>query len=220
VYGVILVFIKIYPATRPALIAQRGGPKSPRKNNFVCPVFQERTRTKRHPRRAKIVYQDNTKIYRVRRHVWIASLDGTHMESPLLNVWIVIQERTLLLPALLLVIRVATMNTNRNPMLRSAYLCKKGTTGPVQQPKSNARRVKQDVVATLHVKIVKLDRIKVYPATPRATNAPLDGRLKTAVPNAPPAARARLAWIVKIAQWGLHEKETTMRPNANDATQV
>ena len=105
-------------------------------------------------------------------------------------------------------------------MLRNAFQCKKGFTNPDQQPKSNVLRVKQDVVATLHVKIVKLDHIKTFPATPRATNAPLGGRLKTAVPNAPPAARARLAWIVKIAQWGLQEKETTMRPNANDATQV
>ena len=72
----------------------------------------------------------------------------------------------------------------------------------------------------LRVKIVTLDHIKTYPATPRAVNAPLGGRLKTAVPNAPLAARARLDKAVKIAQWGLHEKQTTMRPNANDATQV
>ena len=117
----VLVFIKIYPATRRALIAQRGGPKSPRKNNFVCPVFQERTRTKRPPRRAKIVYQDNTKIYRVKRHVWIASLVGTQMEAPLLNVWLVIRELTLDRPVPLRVIRVATMHTNRNPMLRNAF---------------------------------------------------------------------------------------------------
>ena len=53
-----------------------------------------------------------------------------------------------------------------------------------------------------------------------ASIAPLDGHLKTAVPNALLAVRARLVWDVKIAQWGLQEKETTMRPNANDATQV
>ena len=46
------------------------------------------------------------------------------------------------------------------------------------------------------------------------------GRPKTAVRNAWRAARARLVWAVKIAQWGLHEKQTTMRPNANDANQV
>ena len=110
-----------------ALSAQRGGPKSSGKNNFACPAFQERTRTKRPPRRAKIVYQDNTNIYQVKRHVWIASLVGTQMEAPLLNVWNVIRERTLDRPV---------------PLL------------------------------------------------------------------------------VKNAQWGLQEKETTMRPNANDATQV
>jgi hypothetical protein len=152
---VILVFIKIYPATTPALIAQRGGPNSSRKNNSVCPAFQERTRTKRPPRRAKIAYQDNAKIYRVRRHVWIASLVGTQMEAPLLNVWIVIRERTLLLPALLLVIRVATMNTNRNPMLRNAFPCKKGITNRVRQPKSNARRVKRELAVTKRATIVK-----------------------------------------------------------------
>jgi hypothetical protein len=41
-----------------------------------------------------------------------------------------------------------------------------------------------------------------------------------AVPNALLAVRARLAWGVKIVQWGLLEQEKTMRPNANDATQV
>ena len=115
---------------------------------------------------------------------------------------------------------VTMIPTNPNPMLRNALQCKKGSTNPDQQPKSNARRVKQELVAMLRAKIVKLDHIKTYPATPRATNAPLDGRLKTAVPNAPLAARARLDKAVKIAQWGLHEKQTTMRPNANDATQV
>ena len=150
----ILVFIKIYPATTPALIAQRGGPNSSRKNNSVCPAFQERTRTKRPPRRAKIAYQDNAKIYRVRRHVWIASLVGTQMEAPLLNVWIVLREPTLHRRVPLRVIRAATMNTNQNPMQRSAFQCKKGTTGPVLQPKLNARRVKRAVVAMLHAKIV------------------------------------------------------------------
>ena len=153
--GVILVFIKIYPATRPALIAQRGGPKNSRKNNSVCPAFQERTRTKRPPRRAKLAYQDNTKIYRVRRHVWIASLVGTQMEAPLLNVWIVIREPTLDRPVPLRVIRVATMHTNRNPMLQSAFQCKKDFTDRAQRPKSNARRVKQELGVMKRVKIVK-----------------------------------------------------------------
>ena len=115
---------------------------------------------------------------------------------------------------------VILIPTKRNPMLRHAFQCKQGITNRVQQPKLNARRVKQELVAMLRVKIVTLDHIKTYPATPRAVNAPLDGRLKTAVPNAPPAARARLDKAVKIAQWGLHEKQTTMRLNANDANQV
>jgi DNA-binding helix-hairpin-helix protein with protein kinase domain len=35
-----------------------------------------------------------------------------------------------------------------------------------------------------------------------------------------PTLLARLAWAAKIAPWGLLEQKTTMRPNANDATQV
>ena len=35
-----------------------------------------------------------------------------------------------------------------------------------------------------------------------------------------PILLARLAWAAKIAQWALLEQKTTMRPNANDATQV
>ena len=48
----------------------------------------------------------------------------------------------------------------------------------------------------------------------------LGGRLKMEVPNALLAVRAHLALGVKVAQWGLREQEKTMRPNANDATQV
>ena len=69
---------------------------------------------------------------------------------------------------------VTMMHTNRNLMLRNVFQCKKVSTNRVQQPKSNAQRVKQDVVATLRVTIVKLDRIKIYPATPRVANAPVD----------------------------------------------
>ena len=35
-----------------------------------------------------------------------------------------------------------------------------------------------------------------------------------------PTLLARLAWAAKIAPWGLLEQKSTMRPNANDATQV
>ena len=69
---------------------------------------------------------------------------------------------------------VPKIPTNRNPMLRIAFQCKKDSTNRAPQPKSNAQRVKQDVVATLRVTIVKLDRIKIYPATPRVANAPVD----------------------------------------------
>ena len=86
-------------------------------------------------------------------------------------------------------------------------------------PRANIPR-KKALRNPRNAKPVSSGSFKTYPVTPRATNAPLDGLLKTAVPNAPPAARARLDKAVKIAQWGLHEKQTTMRPNANDATQV
>ena len=86
-------------------------------------------------------------------------------------------------------------------------------------PRENIQR-KKALRNPRNAKPVSSGSFKTYPATPRAVNAPLDGRLKTAVPNAPPAARARLDKAVKIAQWGLHEKQTTMRANAYDATQV
>ena len=70
------------------------------------------------------------------------------------------------------------------------------------------------------VKNVAKENIKLYPATPRVANVPLDGRHKTAVSNVSPVPRARSAKVVKIAPWGLLEQEMTMRPNANDATQV
>ena len=76
---------------------------------------------------------------------------------------------TLLVPYLA---KLATViPTNPNPMLQNAFQCKKGSTSRVQQPKSNARRVKRAVVATLRVKIVKLGGFKNYQATLRAVNA-------------------------------------------------
>jgi hypothetical protein len=78
---------------------------------------------------------------------------------------------------------VATMHTNQNPMLRNAFQCKRVITNQDQQPKSSAQRVKQDVVATQHVKIVKLGRINIFPATPRAVTAPVDLATKPKVPR-------------------------------------
>ena len=92
-------------------------------------------------------------------------------------------------------------------------------TGATIVPRANIPR-KKALRNLRNAKLVSSGSFKICPATPRAVNAPLDGRLKTAVPNAPPAARAGLDKAVKIAQWGLHEKQTTMRLNANDATQV
>ena len=68
-------------------------------------------------------------------------------------------------------------------MLRNAFQCKNVIINRAQQLKSNARRVKQDVVATQHAKIVQLDRTKTYPATPRAVTAPVDLATKPQVPR-------------------------------------
>jgi hypothetical protein len=78
---------------------------------------------------------------------------------------------------------VTAMHSNRDSMLRHAFQCKQGITNPVQQPKSNAQRVKQDLVATQHAKIVALDGFKIYQATPRAANAPVDLATKPKVPR-------------------------------------
>jgi hypothetical protein len=65
------------------------------------------------------------------------------------------------------------MRTNQNPMLRNVFRCKKGTTNPVQQPKSNVQQAKQEVAATQRVKTVWKDSFKMHRATPRAANAQL-----------------------------------------------
>jgi hypothetical protein len=68
---------------------------------------------------------------------------------------------------------VPKIPTNRTPMLRNAFQCKKGSTNRAPQPKSNARRVKLELVVTKRVKIVTLGYTKTCPATPRALNAQL-----------------------------------------------
>ena len=78
---------------------------------------------------------------------------------------------------------VPTIPTNRNPTLQDAFQCKKGSTNRVQQPKSNAQRVKQDLVATQHAKIVALDGFKIYLAILRAANVPVDLATKPKVPR-------------------------------------
>ena len=78
---------------------------------------------------------------------------------------------------------VTTIPTNRNPMRRNAFQCKQGITNRAQQPKSNARRVKQEAVAMVRVTVVKLGRINIFPATPRALNAPVDLATKPKVPR-------------------------------------
>ena len=78
---------------------------------------------------------------------------------------------------------VILIPTNRNPMLRNAFQCKQGITNPAQQPKSNARRVKQEAVVMVRVTIVKSGRINIFPATPHVLNAPVDLATKPKVPR-------------------------------------
>ena len=123
-------------------------------------------------------------------------------------------------------------NTVTNCFKRRMLLAKHARRVPIRPPKVCPMLAGATIVPRANIqrrkatrnrqsaKPVSSDSFKICPATPRAVNAPLDGHLKTAVPNAPLAARARLDRAVKIAQWGLHENQTTMRPNANDANPV
>ena len=58
----------------------------------------------------------------------------------------------------------------------------------------------------------------VHPDPTPPTKDPLPAL--NAHPARLPTLLARLARAAKIAPWGLLEQKTTMRPNANDATQV
>jgi hypothetical protein len=78
---------------------------------------------------------------------------------------------------------VTAMHTNPNPKLRNAFQYKKDTTNPVPQPKSNARRVKQALVEMPRATIVKLGRINIFRAKPRALYAPVDLATKPKVPR-------------------------------------
>ena len=60
--------------------------------------------------------------------------------------------RLLLVPRLAKI--VTAMHTNRNPMRRNAFQCKQGITNRAQQPKSNARRAKQEAVGVHRATIV------------------------------------------------------------------
>ena len=88
-----------------------------------------------------------------------------------------------------LVIRIPT---NPTPMLRNAFQCKKGSTNRVQQPKSNARRVNQDVVATQRAKIAGKEHFKAKQVKPLATTAQADGAIPaTDRPAATPCHQGR-----------------------------
>jgi hypothetical protein len=102
---------------------------------------------------------------------------------------------TLLVPKLVKIVTV--IPTNRNPMLRNVFQCKKGTTNRVQQPKSNARRVNQEAVATQRAKIAVKERSKTLQVKPPATTAPADGGTRaTDPPAATPYHRGRTQWMV------------------------
>ena len=61
---------------------------------------------------------------------------------------------------------VTLVPTNRNPMLRIVFQCKKDTTGPVRQPKSNVQRVKQEAVVIQVVKNATKEDFKPWRGTP------------------------------------------------------
>ena len=87
---------------------------------------------------------------------------------------------------------VATMHTNRNPMLRNAFQCKKGSTNRAPQPKSNVRRVNPVPGATQRAKIAWKEHSKPLQVKPPATTAPADGEIPaTARPAATPYHRVR-----------------------------
>ena len=69
---------------------------------------------------------------------------------------------------------VTLVPTNRNPILRNAFLCKKDTTGPVQQPKSNVQRVKQETVVIQLVKNATEEDFKPWRETPHVCIVPVD----------------------------------------------
>ena len=87
---------------------------------------------------------------------------------------------------------VPKIPTNRNPMLRNAFQCKKGSTNRVPQPKSNVRRAKREVVVTQRVKIAGKEHFKAKQGKPPATTAPADGAIPaTDRPAATPYHRGR-----------------------------
>ena len=103
---------------------------------------------------------------------------------------------------------VTTMHTNRHPMRRHAFWCKQGITNPVQQPKLNARRVKQEAVAMLCVTIAWKEPFKARQVKPLATTAPADGAIPaTDRPAATPYHQDRT-------------HQTVFKPSANAVTLV
>ena len=61
---------------------------------------------------------------------------------------------------------VTLVPTNRNPMLRTVFQCKKGFTNRVQQPRSNVQRVKQEEVVIQVVKNATKEDFKPWRGTP------------------------------------------------------
>ena len=122
---------------------------------------------------AKRVVQESFKVPPGIQLVVFAKQDDTQQVRDQLHALIVHPERMPILLVPLIAKIVTTMHTSPTPMLRNAFQCKKGSINRVQQPKLNARRVKQDVVVTKRVKIVALDGFKNHQATLRAVNVQL-----------------------------------------------
>ena len=73
---------------------------------------------------------------------------------------------------------VALIPTNPNPMLRNALQCKKGSTNPAQQPKSNVQRVKEETVVVQLVKNAIKEDFKRWRETPHVSIVRVDGVLQ------------------------------------------
>ena len=85
------------------------------------------------------------------------------------------------LPVPLIVIPVAKMSINQNPMLQRVSESKKGIIVREPRQKSFVRLARQEMVAMQHVKSVHLDHFKIYRAIQHAESAQRVGVIMTQV---------------------------------------
>ena len=104
---------------------------------------------------AKPVNRANSEQLRMQllQPVWLAQLASIKVSPVLLRVSHAIQAGTKTMPAQLLVKTAMMVPTNRNPVLRRAFQCKKVSINPVQQLKLVVQRVNRVLVVTQRAKI-------------------------------------------------------------------